>query len=85
MRVFTDFILAFDRRIVHRFLLGEPDSTDERQALQAEQAEWGDLLQLPVADAYKQITGKTLGFFRWAYLLIRDIEPVDFHASHALS
>jgi hypothetical protein len=57
--------------IQYRFLLGAPQP-EQAEALAAEQAEHGDLLQLPVVESYETIWPKIVGAFRWS------VASVDF-------
>lgn len=53
------------RRVRYRFLLGAP-KPGQVEALAAEQAEYGDLLQVAVPESYETLFPKILASWRWA-------------------
>ena len=53
------------RRVRYRFLLGAP-KPDQVEALAAEQAEYGDLLQVTVPESYETLFPKVIAAWRWA-------------------
>ena len=53
------------RRVRYRFLLGAP-KPDQVEALAAEQAEYGDLLQVTVPESYETLFPKVIASWRWA-------------------
>ncbi|EOD18597.1 hypothetical protein EMIHUDRAFT_243705 [Emiliania huxleyi CCMP1516] len=52
--------------VEYRFLLGEPPTAEEGAALDAEQAEFGDLLRVCVPESYETIFAKVVAAWRWA-------------------
>lgn len=53
------------QRVRYRFLLGAP-KPDQVEALAAEQAEYGDLLQVGVPESYETLFPKVVAAWRWA-------------------
>jgi len=52
-------------RVRYRFLLGAP-RPEQCAALEAEQAEHGDLLQLPTPESYETLWPKWVASWRWS-------------------
>lgn len=54
------------KRIKYRFLLGAPQVGQAEEALESEQEEHGDLLQVSVPESYETLFPKIVASWRWA-------------------